>query len=186
LKSFGFDRTRSVFYNPETKKTQRKTITKEILERAGNVTFTHDFVFMGGRVELHQLADEGRNHQTIMQSFAHMIPDNTRVIVNLLDEPRVLPLPEDFIPISTKSQCELGKSRTMNEDVVRLLARCNTSCSARAVRYRHGFFIRPASVEFVHDLIPLFSPTKIDGCLQDITSPYVPSSGTHHYILRRY
>jgi hypothetical protein len=182
LAIFGFKKERSLFYNPSTKQLQKKTITREMLQRAAAVAHTHDFTFVNNAVKIKQIHNGGRNHDGMMNTFAHFIPNNTRMVINILDEPRLLPLPDDFIPLTTRSKKDLTRSNKMNVDVMRLLSRCNASEHVRAMRYRHGFYINPMSVEFVHEFVPIFSPTKIDGCLADITMPYIPYSNREVYI----
>ena len=139
----------------------RDGITREMLEKAKTLSSTLAFKVSYGSLSTDSYTQSSyadgmaASYTGVIGLFAMHLPD-MEFVINILDEPRVLPRTDSLAVAYAGPQCS------------------NASENFLEFRHLHGFVVSPGYG--VHglpskDLVPILSQTKIEGCYADIRMP---------------
>eukprot|EP00158_Paraphelidium_tribonemae_P008385 Partr_v1_DN28567_c0_g2_i3_m72826 putative capsule-associated protein CAP1 len=144
-------------------------ISKDMQDRAADIQFTETLSFNNGLA-----STTGSLAQTLaimLRKAQHWMP-NVTIHANTLDEPRVLrykTTPREYKSVSLATGSSILRKKS-NLDILDLVE--DVCDHSTGIDFKnHGFFLSPTSVEFVDELLPIFSQSSVSACFADIIFP---------------
>jgi hypothetical protein len=127
---------------------------------------------------------EGTIHDLI-SPFVQHLPNGTKFLLNGLDEPRVV-LNQSTLPAAiaraegnvTLASSEPAPNHQSHQQW--LGQRCNLFPTRDNWNALHGFLVRPDSISYIEELVPILSQTSLSGCFADIIFPSIYYSGNSY------